>query len=264
MNVIELLNAIDGNINEIDKKSELTFLLSSYKNVLDVSKYNYLNELINLNRSAINDLINNNNYQLNDLAIYKRILVYNNYNRVLELFRTSESLLNVIKNINGKEYLKVTAFNKNNDINIYDFIASKDEVIISLYQSIENNVMVEKELNRVAYKLENLYDEVNPYKDNVELKEKWDIKHNIKIKEYESLMINLYNKNGLSELEKNEIMIRNTYYNLLMKEYGLKDNDFIVDNKINSEVIPKEETELRKVLIKKLPGLKIINNINYL
>lgn len=96
-------------------------------------------------------------------------------------------------------------------------------------------------------RLERLYDKKNPYSNPSDRfggpGTRWDLDHKKEITEYES----------------EKIAVTKKYHDLLFEEYGLTDEDFIVSKQTPTTA----ESISNKILVKKLPGLRIENNIEY-
>ena len=112
-------------------------------------------------------------------------------------------------------------------------------------------------------KLEQLYDKKNPYRSNLELyggpAARWNFDHRKEVNEYEKLFARLDSKKKITDYEKKKISITKKYHDLLFEEYGLTDDDFIISKQTPSTV----DNISNKTLVKKLPGLRIENNIEY-
>ena len=61
-------------------------------------------------------------------------------------------------------------------------------------------------------------------------------------------------------MKKKKISITKRYHDLLFEEYGLTDEEFIVSKQTPTTI----DNISNKTLVKKLPGLRIENNIEYI
>lgn len=89
---------------------------------------------------------------------------------------------------------------------------------------------------------------------------KWNFDHSREVSEYEELFARLDSKKKITDYEKKKISITKKYHDLLFEEYGLTDDDFIISKQTPSTV----DNISNNTLVKKLPGLKIENNIEYI
>ncbi len=150
----------------------------------------------------------------------------------------------------------------NNTIRILDY--KYDNGILKLFQTVDDKKVRKEQLELVMTKLEQLYDKENPYRSNLELYggpgAKWNFDHSREVSEYEELFTRLDSKKKITDYEKKKIGITKKYHDLLFEEYGLTDDDFIISKQAPSTV----NNISNKTLVKKLPGLKIENNIEYI
>ena len=79
------------------------------------------------------------------------------------------------------------------------------------------------------------------------------------VSEYEELFTRLDSEKEITDYEKEKISITKKYHDLLFEEYGLTDDDFIISKQAPSTI----DNINNKTLVKKLPGLRIENNIEY-
>ena len=161
----------------------------------------------------------------------------------------------------------------NNTIRILDY--KYDNGALKLFQTVDDKKVRKEQLELVMTKLEQLYDKENPYSCSVtELKQpynkktlkrlggpgaKWNFDHSREVSEYEELFTRLDSKKEITDYEKKKISITKKYHDLLFEEYGLTDEDFIISKQAPSTV----DNISNKILVKKLPGLRIENNIEY-
>lgn len=252
-------------------KEKLKDMLKKYKDILNKSMIEYLKSLLELEFSIINNYISDNErLMLSELEIYKEIANYNIYNRAYNLIN-KEKEFNIINKTND-DNLSIYADINGNSIILFNYIfigsdnySDRENGYISLYKTINSIEQKEKEINRLTSILDVLYNEKNPYHhvNNVYggPSSKWAINHNNKIKQYEDRLSKIEDKNELTDNDKKEIEITNKIHNLLLNDYNLNDDDFVINNFRNRH---HEETELYKTYIKQMPKINIKNNIKYI
>lgn len=259
---------------KISNKEELKESLNNYKRILNSRIIDYLNQLVELEFSAVKDNISIEDREiLQNLDLYKNVVAYNIYNRTLKLLN-NEQELKIFDNKDGISGLMAYKDIGNNTIRILDY--KYDNGILKLFQTVEDEKVRGEQLELVMTRLEQLYDKKNPYNCSVtRLKQpynkktlkrlggpsaKWNFDHSREISKYEEFLARLDSKKEVTDYEKEKIAVTKKYHDLLFEEYGLKDEDFIVSR---SPSITCESTS-KKILVKKLPGLKIENNIKYI
>lgn len=273
-----------GNWNKINTKTELIELLQAYRGILNNEMIDYLNSLINLEFSVIRDNISNSDrIALTDLKVYKRIAMYNIYNRALNVFLKFQSELEISGNNNGIEGLTVYGLLGEKRTRLFDFdyresrenlgkipidYETKKIGDISIFKTIENVEKREAELDRVMSELEKLYSQTNPHPSKRGVyggpASQWSFAHSRKIKYYEEKFQELDAKKSLTDEDLKEIEITKKFHELLLSDYGLTDEDFEEENKNAFKLFNNEESEMHKKRVKKLPGIKIVNNISYM
>ena len=265
-----------GNITykKISSKEELKESLIRYKRILNPRVVDYLNQLVELEFSAVKDIIDIEDREiLQNLDLYKNVVAYNIYNRTLELL-SNEQELKIFDNKDRVSGLMAYKDIGNNTIRILDY--KYDNGVLKLFQTVEDKKVRDEQLELVMTKLEQLYDKENPYSCSVtKLKQpynkktlkrmggpgaKWNFDHSREVSEYEELLARLDSKKKITDYEKKKISITKKYHDLLFEEYGLTDDDFIVSKQTPSTV----DNISNKTLVKKLPGLRIENNIEYI
>ena len=271
-----------GNWNKINTKEELIKLLKKNEGILNDSMIKYLNSLIDLEFSVVRDYINENDREaLSNLEVYKRIAMFNIYHRALNLFKENELNLKLSGNNDGIEGLEVYApLNKEKSKLLYEFdygnhieqskipIGYKTDRIgtISLFKTIEDAEKREQELDRVMKELERLYNQKNPYPSNPGYyggpRPQWEMKHTSEIRAYEELFTKLDSKNSLTDEDKKEIEITNKFNKLLLEDYGLTNKDFEEEEK--NFLYSGDHSKMEKTLVKKIPNIRIKNNIKYI
>lgn len=246
-------------------REELKEELEKYKGILNKTKVEYLNSLIELEFSIINNFINDDDRQvLSELDIYSEIANYNITNRALNLIEQKNDIDTVIKN-NDEELRIYAEINKSCFLLFsYDLIGidkyEEDIGRISLFQTINSVEQNEKEIKRIERILDNLYNEKNPFINiNDKKTSDWILKRSNDIKMYETKLGKIQNKTSLTDTEKKEIEILNIIHDLFLNDYGLTNNSFVPD-----QYVKKEQTELYKTYIKQIPKINIKNNIKYI
>ncbi len=258
---------------KISSKEELKESLNRYKRILNPRVIDYLNQLVELEFSAVKDIIDIEDREiLQNLDLYKNVVAYNIYNRTLELL-SNEQELKIFDNKDRVSGLMAYKDIGNNTIRILDY--KYDNGILKLFQTVDDKKVKKEQLELVMTKLEQLYDKENPYSCSVtELKQpynkktlkrlggpgaKWNFDHSREVSEYEELFARLDSKKEITDYEKKKISITKKYHDLLFEEYGLTDDDFIISRQAPTTI----DNISNKTLVKKLPGLKIENNIEY-
>ena len=277
MNKEVLRHKYTPNITMLNKE-QLKELLYKYNNTLDKNIIEYLNSLIELEISAIpnyiiNDEIINDDEKrkISRLNLYKYVFNYNIVNRILNLFEPINNEIDtVIKKDDDELRIFVNIDKSSFMLFSYSLIGSDkhkefDDGKISLFKTLHSNEQRKKEIDRLKNLLEKLYSTENPfliYDDNYgNSASNWTISHINKIEEYEKKLAKIQNMKELTDKDKKEIEISNMIHELLLEEFKLLEDDFVIE-KINK---PKEEiTELYKTYVKRIPKIDIKNNIKYI
>lgn len=258
---------------KISSKEELRESLNRYKIILNPRVIDYLNQLVELEFSAVKDIIDIEDREiLQNLDLYKNVVAYNIYNRTLELL-SNEQELKIFDNKDRVSGLMAYKDIGNNTIRILDY--KYDNGTLKLFQTVDDKKVRKEQLELVMTKLEQLYDKENPYSCSVtELKQpynkktlkrlggpgaKWNFDRSREVSEYEELFTRLDSKKKITDYEKKKISITKKYHDLLFEEYGLTDEDFTISKQAPSTI----DNISNKTLVKKLPGLRIENNIEY-
>lgn len=252
-----------GNITykKISSKEELKESLNRYKRILNPRVIDYLNQLVELEFSAVKDIIDiEDREMLQNLDLYKNIVAYNIYNRTLELLN-NEQELKIFDNKDRISGLMAYKGIGNNAIRILDY--KYDNGTLKLFQTVADKKVRKEQLELVMTKLEQLYNKKNPYHSDLELfgcpATRWNIDYIKEVSEYEKLFTRLDSKKEITDYEKKKIGITKKYHDLLFEEYGLTDEEFIVSKQTPTTI----DNIINKTLVKKLPGLRIENNIEY-
>ena len=252
-----------GNITykKISSKKELKESLNRYKRILNPRVIDYLNQLVELEFSAAKDIIDIEDREiLQNLDLYKNIVAYNIYNRTLELLN-NEQELKIFDNKDRISGLMAYKGIGNPAIRILDY--NYENGVLKLFQTVDDKKVRKEQLELVMTKLEQLYDKKNPYHSDLELfgcpATRWNIDYIKEVSEYEKLFTRLDSKKEITDYEKKKIGITKKYHDLLFEEYGLTDEEFIVSKQTPTTI----DNIINKTLVKKLPGLRIENNIEY-
>jgi len=246
---------------KISSKEELKESLNRYKRILNPRVIDYLNQLVELEFSAVKDIIDIEDREiLQNLDLYKNVVAYNIYNRTLELL-SNEQELKIFDNKDRVSGLMAYKDIGNNTIRILDY--KYDNGTLKLFQTVDDKKVRKEQLKLVMTKLEQLYDKENPYHSDLELfgcpATRWNIDYIKEVSEYEKLFTRLDSKKELTDYKKKKIGITKKYHDLLFEEYGLTDEEFIVSKQTPTTI----DNIINKILVKKLPGLRIENNIEY-
>lgn len=283
------IGRLNDNWNKVKTKEELVELLNGYRGILTEPMLDYLNSLIELEFSVIREYISDSDRKtLSELEAYKRIAIYNIYNRAINLFIQQLDEFKISGNNDGLEGLRISTNLSNKNISLFEFdyqeihsghvnipndFKTLNVGVISLYQTLESQELREAELDRVMKKLEELYDEHNPYPARRGRRgthifggpsPQWSFKHAEEIKRYEKMFTELDSKKELSDDDKREIEITNQIHSMLLEDYGLTNKSFEKERCI-SKMIPYEpESNLQKTFVKRMPNLKITNHTRYI
>ena len=252
-----------GNITykKISSREELKESLNRYKRILNPRVIDYLNQLVELEFSAVKDIIDIEDREiLQNLDLYKNIVAYNIYNSTLELIN-NEQELKIFDNKDRISGLMAYKGIGNSAIRMLDY--NYENGVLKLFQTVDDKKVRDEQLELVMTKLEQLYDKKNPYHSNLELyggpATRWNFDYRKEVSEYEKLFTRLDSKKEITDYEKKKISITKKYHDLLFEEYGLTDDDFIISKQTPTTI----DNISNKTLVKKLPGLRIENNIEY-
>ena len=252
-----------GNITykKISSREELKESLNRYKRILNPRVIDYLNQLVELEFSAVKDIIDIEDREiLQNLDLYKNIVAYNIYNRTLELLN-NEQELKIFDNKDRISGLMAYKGIGNSAIRMLDY--NYENGVLKLFQTVDDKKVRDEQLELVMTKLEQLYDKKNPYHSNLELyggpATRWNFDYRKEVSEYEKLFTRLDSKKEITDYEKKKISITKKYHDLLFEEYRLTDDDFIISKQTPITI----DNISNKTLVKKLPGLRIENNIEY-
>ncbi len=271
-------NIITNQENKLATKEELINLLKKHRGILTNPILDYLNSLVELEFSVIRNYISIEEREvLSELELYKKIATYNIYYRALQLLDHEKNPIEIDNNerlIVSKQLenrrVKLFCFDYKDRIslskNIPDDYKSMKIGTVTLYRTLENKDLREKELNRILERLESLYVANNPYLVRHDViggpDVYWERQHKEKIEELEKKFTELDNKKELTEVDKQEIQLTNYIHQLFLTDYGLTNEDF--EESKMSKFTTAEIDKMNKTQVKKLPNLTISDQIHYL
>ena len=264
--------------NKLATKEELIDLLKKHRGILTNSILDYLNSLVELEFSVVRKNISTEEREiLSELEIYKKIATHNIYHRALQLLEQQKQPLDIDNN--GRLEISVQLENRRVELFSFDYqnrISLRENIpdeyktmkigTISLYRSLQNEDIREKEINRVLRKLESLHASHNPYPHRHSvvggLDFYWERQHKERIEELEKKLTELESKKELTEVDKKEIELTNDIHQLLLADYGLTNEDF--EERKMTKFTSAEIDRMNKTLVKKLPNLTVVDQIHYL
>ena len=264
-------------------KEDLLKLLKAYRGILNKTMIDYLTSLINLEFSVVRDYISDTDRKaLADLEVYKKIAIYNIFKRTQKLFKQNgEYIINgkyigiednvedlTISTEIGKENIKIFNFYRNPRYNAAPEKFKTLEVgTISLYQYLENKEARIRELEELKQKLEYLKKAKNPCTDNKKIGgrgTKRAFERDIKMSEYERKIKELSKRIELTDDQKRIIEASCKAHELILEEFGLKEEDFEEYKELKFSVLNEDKPNMSRTLVKKMPNLLIEDNITYL
>lgn len=264
--------------NKLATKEELIDLLKKHRGILTNSILDYLNSLVELEFSVVRENISTEEREiLSELELYKKIATYNIYHRALQLLEQQKQPLDIDNN--GRLEISVQLENRRVELFSFDYqnrISLRENIpdeyktmkigTISLYRSLQNEDIREKEINRVLRKLESLYASHNPYPHRHSvvggLDFYWERQHKERIEKLEDKLAELDSKKELTEVDKKEIELTNDIHQLLLADYGLTNEDF--EERKMPKFTTSEFDRMNKIRTKKMPNLTIVDHIKYL
>ena len=264
--------------NKLATKEELIDLLKKHRGILTNSILDYLNSLVELEFSVVRKNISTEEREiLSELEIYKKIATYNIYHRALQLLEQQKQPIDIDNNGSliismqlENRRVKLFSFDYQNRIslreNIPDEYKSMKIGTVSLYRSLQNEDLREKEINRVLRKLESLHASHNPYPTRRGVvggpDVYWERQHKERVEELEKKLTELESKKELTEVDKKEIELTNDTYQLLLADYELTNEDF--EERKMPKFTTSEFDRMNKTRIKRMPNLTITDQIRYL
>ena len=264
--------------NKLATKEELIDLLKKHRGILTNSILDYLNSLVELEFSVVRKNISTEEREiLSELELYKKIATYNIYHRALQLLEQQKQPIDIDNNGSlivsmqlENRRVKLFSFDYQNRIslreNIPDEYKSMKIGTVSLYRSLQNEDLREKEINRVLRKLESLHASHNPYPTRRGVvggpDVYWERQHKERVEELEKKLTELESKKELTEVDKKEIELTNDTYQLLLADYELTNEDF--EERKMPKFTTSEFDRMNKTRIKRMPNLTITDQIRYL
>lgn len=248
-------------MENISNKQELKNLLKLYKKILNNSTIDYLDSLIELEMSAFDGSFDKD--VLLNLDLYKKIVVYNICNRVLNILDQNEQIL---KLDDESKYLSLYTILNDEKIPLFEFGNEKNIFMenpcvgnIELSMVVDGKDLRKIEINRLLNKLQKLKKEKNPYEDYLigvygTSYSTWEFNHVKEINNCKKMIDSLENRSITYEDQKKMENINKIHY-LLSSELQLNQEDFIEE---------KEESILKKRLIKKSKLVNVEDNIRYI
>lgn len=264
--------------NKLATKEELIDLLKKHRGILTNSILDYLNSLVELEFSVVRKNISTEEREiLSELEIYKKIATYNIYHRALQLLEQQKQPIDIDNNGSlivsvqlENRRVKLFSFDYQNRISLRENIPDEYKTMkigtVSLYRSLQNEDLREKEINRVLRKLESLHASHNPYPTRRGVvggpDVYWERQHKERIEELEKKLTELESKKELTEVDKKEIELTNDTYQLLLADYELTNEDF--EERKMPKFTTSEFDRMNKTRIKRMPNLTITDQIRYL
>lgn len=264
--------------NKLATKEELIDLLKKHRGILTNSILDYLNSLVELEFSVVRKNISTEEREiLSELEIYKKIATYNIYHRALQLLEQQKQTIDIDNNGSlivsmqlENRRVKLFSFDYQNRISLRENIPDEYKTMkigtVSLYRSLQNEDLREKEINRVLRKLESLHASHNPYPTRRGVvggpDVYWERQHKERIEELEKKLTELESKKELTEVDKKEIELTNDTYQLLLADYELTNEDF--EERKMPKFTTSEFDRMNKTRIKRMPNLTVVDQIHYL
>ena len=206
---------------------------------------NYLNSLLNLEFSVVKNNIDKNERELlSGMEIYQSIGKFNIYHHALKLFKNNNLKIN--DNSNGIEGICVSIKDDNaRALFNYNYSQDNDKNIlpcgkIEIVRYADGTTKKKKEIKRLKGELE----EMELPSSNIPFilgGAATDILNNYygMKKTVEKLQDEL--KTGLNSKDKDDISSSKRYCELLLKDYGLKENDFTPFDVFNEDALSDED-----------------------
>ena len=264
--------------NKLATKEELIDLLKKHRGILTNSILDYLNSLVELEFSVVRKNISTEEREiLSELELYKKIATYNIYHRALQLLEQQKQPIDIDNNGSlivsmqlENRRVKLFSFDYQNRISLRENIPDEYKTMkigtVSLYRSLQNEDLREKEINRVLRKLESLHASHNPYPTRRGVvggpDVYWERQHKERVEELEKKLTELESKKELTEVDKKEIELTNDTYQLLLADYELTNEDF--EERKMPKFTTSEFDRMNKTRIKRMPNLTITDQIRYL
>ena len=170
---------------------------------------------------------------------------------------------NIQKRIFSFDY-NSSSFNQNKIPTYYN---NRNIGQITIYETLESQAQRVKELDIIIEELELAYDDKGPLSPPGYIggpRQQWFYEHTRKIDKLEHRFTELDSKKELSNLEKQEIEVTNYISKMLLDDMGLTELDFEEVEYDPFRDYNKEQTELEKTKVKKLPNLVITKKTKYI
>ncbi|MBR3145672.1 MAG: hypothetical protein IKF47_00220 [Bacilli bacterium] len=234
-----------GEWDKIKTLKELKVQLKSSERVLSKPTIDYLNSLLNLEFSVVKNNIDKNERELlSGMEIYQSIGKFNIYHHALKLFKNNNNL-KINDNSNGIEGICVSIKDGNTrGLFNYNYSQDNDKNIlpcgkIEIVRYVDGATKKEKEIKRLKGELEKmeLPSSNIPFILGGAATDILNNYYGMK-KTVEKLQDEL--AEGLSSKDQNDIALSKKYYELLLKDYGLKKNDFTPFDIFNEDPLSDE------------------------
>lgn len=284
-------------------KKELKHSLVAYKKILTNSIFDYLNSILELEFSVLKKNISDDERKLlTELSIYREIAIYNIYNRALKLIKEIDLELPLEKD---PDHSHIALVSKKEEIPVFSFEVnnSKEEKhllgTINLYKRLYDASESKLLLESTEKTLQELRSERNPHNCNAGITDPmeivydgpdtwWADEHDNEIRHYENILKRLNERERLTEEEKKIIIATDTIHSILLKDYGLTNEDLVdeeqqklqeiasIEDKIERELALISysmktyhlsydlQDEKEKILTKRFPTITVKSNIRYI
>lgn len=245
--------------------------LIKHRNILNKSIYDYLDSLLELEFSVLKEKISANDKEvLDEINIYRQIAIYNIYNRTLKIIEEANLERPLKKNGNNAS---IALENEKEPISLFSFYENKIDShkeklllgTINLYRMVYDPQANKRILEETNKKLEELYKEskyqsfcskISKFKDpfedpmeecygGIEVVDAYERSENIN--HYKNILRKLENRKGLTEEEQRIIEITSTIYELILEDYGLKEEDLIDEKATRLKEIDGIENTAEKI-----------------
>ena len=233
-------------LQDIDETNKLNYLgkeklqaqLNDQDYLISATMKKYLQDLLNLNYSAVKDVLDiNQRKTASNLDIYKKITVYNIYYRALEILKQYDRQIIITDNLTDN----LSAYtNDNGNIKlIYSFDYINNIANITLNKLVTNAAKIKQLEDTIKYlKYKEYYNLVHGGEAFTEYTEK--------INKLENDIKKLKLENKYNMKHENEVL-NNNIVDLFAEEYGLKNKG-------------EKELKLRR---KELPNILVETKLNY-
>lgn len=267
-------------------KVDLIKELKLYKGLLSDSALKYLNSLVESEFSVIRQNKNIEGVQrrlLSEIDIYRDIAIYNIRERAEGIFNAQKDC-NEFRGDKDYRYISLSVddfYNTRKELPLF-WLYGRDDALeevpegyktsqigkLRLYKTIwsdEKRILEIKRLVKVLNKLR-----VEYKSSNDDFRKKYVLPEYIG--KYESILAELKSRHEPNLNQEKAIEQSSRIYNLFMDDYGLSSSDFKEKEEkervrlLGDEFMQKyrQESEMKKVFVKKLPNLTIESHITYL